>query len=48
MTESWKTLVIVTVHKKCDLIKPDNYRGISLSSHEAAQSSGHEQIGTST
>ena len=28
--ERWKTLVIVTVPKKGDLTKPDNYRGISL------------------
>jgi len=28
--EKWKTLVIVTVPKKGDLTKPDNYRGISL------------------
>ena len=28
--EKWKTLIIVTVPKKGDLSKPDNYRGISL------------------
>lgn len=28
--ERWKTLIIVTVPKKGDLTKPDNYRGISL------------------
>ena len=28
--ERWKTLIIVTVPKKGDLTKHDNYRGISL------------------
>ena len=36
VSEEWITSALIPVSKKCDLSKPDNYRGIALS-HIAAK-----------